>query len=203
MKKKGLMKSYICEKEFCTDKNNEKNCHYTGKYRGAAYSICNLRHKIPREIPIVFHNGSTYDYHFIIKHLATEFKGSFDCLGKNTEKYITISVPIKKEHDDDGKAVIYKLKFIDSYRFMSDSLSSLVDNLSEINNKKLTVEFIDNIRSMVTSQSRNIDNLPEINKKIEKSENKFIDSFRSMPSLLLSLVSDLSEIYKKKRKIRK
>ena len=57
----------ICEKEFGTDKNknNKKvrdHCHYTEKYRGAAHSICNLRYKIPREIPVVFHNGSTYDY---------------------------------------------------------------------------------------------------------------------------------------------
>ena len=48
------------------------------------------------------------------------------------EKYISFSVAIKKERDND-KAITYKLKFIDSYRFMSDSLSSLVDNLSEIN----------------------------------------------------------------------
>ena len=65
--------------------------------------------KIPREIPVVFHNGSTYDYHFIIKQLAKEFKGNLDCLGENTEKYITFSVPIRKEHDND-KTVIYKLK---------------------------------------------------------------------------------------------
>ena len=144
---------YICEKEFCTDKNNKKvrdHCHYTGKYRGAAHSICNLRYKIPREIPVVFHNGSTYDYHFIVKQLAKEFKGSFDCLGENIEKYIIFSVPIKKEHDN-GKTVIYKLKFVDSYRFMPSSLSSLVNNLSEINNEKPTDEFIDNIRSLVTS----------------------------------------------------
>ena len=63
---------YVCKKEF--NNNDEKNykvrdhCHYTGKYRGAAHNICNLRYKIPKEIPIVFHNGShTYDYHFIIK----------------------------------------------------------------------------------------------------------------------------------------
>ena len=35
------------------------HCHYTGKYRGAAHNICNLRYKMPKEIPIVFHNGST------------------------------------------------------------------------------------------------------------------------------------------------
>ena len=69
------------------------HCHYTGKFRGATLNNCNLRYKIPKEIPIVFHNGSsTYDYHFIIKQLAKQFKGKFDCLRENTEKYITFSV---------------------------------------------------------------------------------------------------------------
>ena len=36
------------------------HCHYTGKYRGTAHNICNLRYKVPKEIPVVFHNGSTY-----------------------------------------------------------------------------------------------------------------------------------------------
>ena len=43
------------------------HCHYRGKYRGAAHSICNLKFNVPNEIPVVFHNGSNYDYHFIIK----------------------------------------------------------------------------------------------------------------------------------------
>ena len=47
-----------------------------------------------------------------------------------SRKYITFSVPISKELDN-GKTITYKLKFIDSFRFMSTSLSSLVDNLSE------------------------------------------------------------------------
>ena len=51
------------------------------------------------------------------------------------EKYITFSAPIKKECDN-GKAISYKLEFIDSFRFMSTSLSSLVDNLSEIYKKE-------------------------------------------------------------------
>ena len=67
----------------------------TGKFRGAAHSICNLRYKVPQEIPVKIHNGSKYDYHFIIKELAEEFKGEFECLGENTEKYISFSVPIK------------------------------------------------------------------------------------------------------------
>ena len=114
------------------------HCHYTGKDRGAAHDIFNLRYKIPKEIPVGFHNGSTYNYHFIIKELAEEFEGEFECFGENTEKYITFSVPIKKEitkKDKDGNDKITKIsckiKFIDSFRFMSSSLSNLVDNLSK------------------------------------------------------------------------
>ena len=100
------------------------------RHRRAAHSECNLRYKMHKEIPVVFHNGSTCDYHFIIKKLAEEFEGEFECLGENTEKYITFSVPLKKENDN-GKKITYKLKFIDSYRFMSTLLSNLVDNLLE------------------------------------------------------------------------
>ena len=56
--------------EYTMDKNylNVKDdCHYRGKYRGAAHSICNLKYIIPKEILVVFHNGLNYDYHFIIK----------------------------------------------------------------------------------------------------------------------------------------
>ena len=132
---------YICKKEFNnSDKKNYKvrdHCHYTGKYRGAAHNICNLRYKVPKEIPIVFHNGSIYDYHFIIKELVKEFEGNFECLGENTEKYITFSVPIKKKIENKDLEITYKIKFIDSYRFMASSLSKLVDNLSEgIHNNK-------------------------------------------------------------------
>ena len=86
----------------------------------------------------MFHNGSPYDYHFIIKELVDEFEGEFECLGENTEKYITFSAPIKKEitkkvkkGNDKITKISYKIKFIDSYRFMSTSLSNLVSNLSE------------------------------------------------------------------------
>ena len=56
-------------------------------------------------------------------------------LRENTEKYITFSVPLKKENDN-GEIITYKLKFIDSYRFMQTSSSNLVDNLSEVYDKE-------------------------------------------------------------------
>ena len=70
--------------------------------------------------------------------MVDEFEGEFECLGENTEKYITFSAPIKKEitkkvkkGNDKITKISYKIKFIDSYRFMSTSLSNLVSNLSE------------------------------------------------------------------------
>ena len=56
---------------------------------------------------MVFHNGSTLDYHFIIKESAEELETQFECLGENTEKYITFSVPIKKKLDN-GKSITFK-----------------------------------------------------------------------------------------------
>ena len=85
---------YTYKKGFSTNGDNKKyhkvtdHCHYNEKYRVAAHSICNLKYKTPKEISVIFHNGSTYDYHFIINELAREFKGQFECLGENTEKYI-------------------------------------------------------------------------------------------------------------------
>ena len=53
--------------------------HYTAKYRGkhkakytdkyAEHSIYNLKYSVPKEITIVFHNRSNYDYHFLIKDI--------------------------------------------------------------------------------------------------------------------------------------
>ena len=56
--------------------------HYTGKYGGGAHSICNLKYSVPKGIPTVFHNGSNYDYHFIITEQSEEFENQFTCLGQ-------------------------------------------------------------------------------------------------------------------------
>ena len=65
---------HIFNENFCTDEHDENSknrkkfkdhCHYKGKFRGAAHSICNLNYKVPKNIPVVIHNAS-YDTHFII-----------------------------------------------------------------------------------------------------------------------------------------
>ena len=48
--------------------------------------MSNLNIVYLKKIPIMFHNGCNYNYHFIIKELAEEFKKQFTCLGENTEK---------------------------------------------------------------------------------------------------------------------
>ena len=121
------------------------HCHYTGKFRGAAHSSCNLAHRIPKHVPVVFHNLSNYDAHIIIRELAEQFDvDEMEVLAENTEKYISFSIPVYVDiRDKDGNVVMYEdktgkmrkkikkcmLRFIDSCRFMKASLSSLVDNL--------------------------------------------------------------------------
>ena len=96
-------KCFICQKKFnCYKKSKyyknfrkvKDHDHYTGIYRGAAHSICNLRHSTQRDIPIVIHNGSKYDFRLIIKELANEFRSKMHCIPEDKEKYKTFSVPI-------------------------------------------------------------------------------------------------------------
>ena len=123
---------HICEEKFCMDKDDENynnrkkvkdHCHYTGNFRGAAHSKCNLNHKVPKDIPIIIPNAN-YDTHFIINQLAEEFKGELNCIGENMEKNISLSRHQLRKKCDDGKIISCKLRFIDS------SLSELVDNMS-------------------------------------------------------------------------
>ena len=80
----------------------------------------------------MIHNASC-DTHFIINELAEEFKDELDCRGENMEKYITFFTSIKKQIND-GKTIARKLSFIDSFRFISASLSDVVDKMYGIFN---------------------------------------------------------------------
>ena len=110
------------------------------KIRCAAHSKCILNYKIAKEILVLFHNGSVYDYHFIIKYLARELKGNSECLGENTEKYISFTVLFKKVNND--KEIIYRIRISGSCRSMQDSLSNLVDNLSELKTKEIDNDIL-------------------------------------------------------------
>ena len=82
--------------ESAGDRKMRDHCHYTGKYRGAAHSKCNLALQIPKHITVVFHNLKRYDVHIIKRDLAQQFDvDEMEVLAENTEKYISFSVPIR------------------------------------------------------------------------------------------------------------
>ena len=105
-------------------------CNYTGKYRGAAHSICYLKYKTLKQVPVELHRRWNYDYHSIIRELAEEFEGQFECLERKQRKVQNILRNNKKENEY-GKAVTYKINFINSVWFMASMLSKLAHNFAE------------------------------------------------------------------------
>ena len=136
-------KCWICKEEFddtADEKGYRKNekvkdhCHYTGRFRGAAHNSCNLKYKKPKFIPVVYHNLSGYDSHLFIKNLGYT-DGNIDCIPNNEEKYIsfTKNTVTGSYTNKEGKTkpIKHKIRFIDSFKFMSTSLDNLVNNLPD------------------------------------------------------------------------
>ena len=131
---KNADKCHICFKSFSDKGKVRDHCHYTGKYRGAAHFGCNLRYKIPSYIPVVFHNLAGYDGHLFIRELA-KYTKDIGVIAKNTEDYTSFSIKVEvdKYVDKNGEEKYKKieLRFIDSFKFMSSGLDSLVNNLAK------------------------------------------------------------------------
>ena len=77
---------HICNEELGKDKVRD-HCHVSGKFRGAAHEVCNLKYKIPKFWPVVFHNLSGYDSHLFIETLENS-EGDISCIPNNEENYI-------------------------------------------------------------------------------------------------------------------
>ena len=135
---KNATKCHICFKPFGDKGKVRDHCHYSGLYRGAAHFSCNLRYKIPSYIPVVFHNLAGYDAHSFIRELA-KYTKDMGVIAKNVEDYISFSIKVEvdKYIDKNGeeKSKEIELRFIDSFKFMSSSLDSLVNNLAKGDHK--------------------------------------------------------------------
>ena len=135
---KCATKCHICFKQFGDKGKVRDHCHYSGLYRAAARSSCNLRYKIPSYIPVVFHNLAGYDAHLFIRELA-KHTPQMGVIAKNVEDYISFSIKVEvdkyidKEGNEKSKEI--ELRFIDSFKFMSSSLDSLVNNLAKGDHK--------------------------------------------------------------------
>ena len=128
---------HICFKLFKEDKSKVRDhCHHTGRHRGPTHTKCNLQYKILSYIPIVFHNLSGYDTHLFIKELAASSTDGtkMGVITKNKEDYMSFSIKVEvdKYIDKNGieKSKEIELRFIDSFKFMSSRLDSLINNLA-------------------------------------------------------------------------
>ena len=124
---------HICSRELGEDKVRD-HCHFTGKYRGAAHNGCNINCRKPKVLPVIFHNLQGYDAHLFIKQLY-RLKGDLECIPSTEEKYISFYKKIKVDEfysPKKGKMedITFKIKFIDSFKFLQTSLANLVSNLS-------------------------------------------------------------------------
>ena len=68
------------------------HCHIAGKYRGAAHSQCNLKLKIPKKLPIIFHNLEGYNGHIIFKELNNFNSIDIQVVPKLSERYMSIFI---------------------------------------------------------------------------------------------------------------
>lgn len=126
----------ICNKPFVPG-GGEKvrdHCHLTGiKRPGAAHSVCNLNYKIPNFIPVFLHNLKNYDCHLFIKQLASD-KEKIGVIPQTKERYISFTKEIRTDKKSNEKGVktdkFLKLRFLDSFGFMSSSLEQLADSLT-------------------------------------------------------------------------
>ena len=93
--------------------------HDTGKYRGPCHSLCNLHLKNLIKTPVLFHNGSKYDYHLLLTTLAAQSKQlekkNIEVIGKTMERFTTLEWE--------------NFEFKDSYNFLQTSLDQMVANL--------------------------------------------------------------------------
>jgi hypothetical protein len=109
----------VCNKFFANDKVRD-HCHLTGAYRAPLCNSCNLKRQRQTFIPVFIHNASNYDSHFIVRQLGID-KDNITVIPSSSEKYIAFSKHISNR--------LY-LRFVDTYRFMGESLEKLVNNLT-------------------------------------------------------------------------
>ena len=152
---------WLCRKEFREGGNLRKvrdHCHFSGKFRGAAHSLCNFKFQRPKFTPVFFHNLQNYDAHLFVRALGTlDEVLEVTCIPNNEEKYISVSLKfeLKKERREVAEGewkefvVKHEIRFLDSFKFTLSGLSSLVKNLPREELKE-TVRFFGEKSNLMT-----------------------------------------------------
>ena len=107
---------WICDQKIIDNKDKVRDhCHITSKFRGAAHKECNSKSRIPRRIPIIFHNLEGYDDHIFFRELNNFKDTDIQVIPKTDERYMSIIVS-------------NNIIFLDSLQFLKASLDSLDGN---------------------------------------------------------------------------
>lgn len=177
----------ICEHPFeDTDVKVKDHCHITGKKRfGAAHSVCNLNYKIPNFVPIIFHNLSGYDSHLFIKELC-RFGDKIDVIAQSKEKYISFTKSIYVHDYVETKTGVLKkkylkLRFLDSFKFLSASLDTLASGLELSSLREMRKHFPDNAQFNLMCKKgvfpySFMDSLEKMKNPTLPTKNQFYDS---------------------------
>ena len=167
----------FCEKFIESDKVRD-HCHLTGKYRGPAHSKCNINvtQKQSNFIPFIFYNFSNYDCHMFFKCLVDKKKDKvdFDIIPKTNEEYISVTCGC--------------IRFIDSYRFLSSGLDSLVKTLVDNSHKtlkNLKEEIVDNDEIL-----NNVNKIVEDDRTINDLKKDYPEEIKNLEEALLDYMGE-------------
>ena len=167
----------MCEKNFESDKVRD-HCHLTGYYRGPVHSKCNINVSQNQSnfIPFIFHNFSNNDCHMFVKKLVDKKKDKvdFDIIPKTNEEYISVTYGC--------------IRFIDSYRFLSSGLDSLVKTLVDnshktLENLKKEIDDNDEILNIV-------DKVEEDDRTIEDLKKGYLEEIENLEEALIDYMGE-------------
>lgn len=94
-----------------------------GNIRGLAHSACNLEYQEKKHFVVVMHNSMHYDAHFCLRYIASLKRGKLSCIARSSENYITFTWKLENNNE------VLTINFIDSYKFLSNSLSKIIDSM--------------------------------------------------------------------------
>ena len=191
-------KCYACGRKLKDDRIRD-HCHFTGRYRGALHSQCNLKlRQRPFTIPVIAHNMSGYDSHMFVKMLA-ETEGEVSCIPQNEEKYMSFSKDVLVDVVD-GRNIYVTLNFKDSFRFISKSLASLVKITETFRHtdKYFTEEEQEVLRSKQHYPHEYMDSFLKMKETVPLSKEAFDSSLNSKGIVFSSRKDNFDEMEPKR-----
>ncbi|XP_022173276.1 uncharacterized protein LOC111035801 [Myzus persicae] len=110
----------LCKNRFSVENHKvADHCHLSGQFRQTLCNTCNLKLQTPNFVPCFLHNLSNYDAHFIVTELGYDTK-TISVIPNTEEKYISFLKHVSN---------IFSIRFIDTFRFLASSLSTLASNV--------------------------------------------------------------------------